>query len=84
MQKFKSLLCSKWYSSLLNTSEICGKWAEDETNYSITAPPQLTDAIVSMQNYVYDLYIEIKNREKCIERLTKELEEFKVARGYRD
>ena len=84
MKSFAPLLNSKWSGSMLNTYEIDGKWAEDGTCYTLTVPPQLVDSIVSMQNYVYDLYKEIADREKCIERLTKELDDYKVARGYRE
>lgn len=82
MNKFASLLKSKW-TNATNTSEITGRWAGDEVTYTLKAPPQLVSSIIAMQNYVYDLNKEIEDREKCITRLTKELEEMKVARGYR-
>lgn len=82
MKKFASLLTSKWTSSL-GTREIYGQWAEDDNCYIIKAPPQLVDAIVAMQNYVFYMNKEITDREKCIDRLTKELEEMKIACGYR-
>ena len=83
MKSFQPLLAYKWNSSMLNTYEIYGKWAEDGSEYSFTVPVQLVEPIVAMQNYVYDLYKEITDREKSIAQLTKELDEYKNARGYK-
>lgn len=83
MQKFEPLLNRKWTRGSI-TNSICGYWGEDEHSYEVTAPPQLTDAIISMQNYVYDLYKEITDREKSIARQIKELDDYKAARGYRE
>lgn len=81
---FKPLLAYKWYVATMNTGTLYGKFAEDGSEYKINAPPSLVNAIVSMQNYVFDLYKEIDERQKSIELLTKELDEYKKARGYRE
>ena len=84
MKKFASLLRHKWTASITNTEEIWGKWAEDESYYSFKVPPQLVDSIVAMQNYVFDLNKEIEDRENNLVKLSKELAEYKLARGYKE
>jgi len=84
MKSFAPLLAYKWTSSSINTATIHGKYAEDGSEYYFKVPPQLVNSIVSMQNYVFDLYKEISDRESCIERLQKELDEYKKARGYNE
>lgn len=80
MKKFSALLQYKWYL-LSPHGDISGKLAEDETLYQISCPPQLVDSIVAMQHYCFDVYQDIKAREKEIENLKQELESFKIARG---
>jgi hypothetical protein len=83
MNKFAALLNEKWTSSMTLTSKINGQWAEDGNFYEIIAPPQLVNSIVAMQNYVFDLNAEVVDMENKIKELTKSVEEFKIARGYK-
>ena len=81
MNNLGAVLHKRWISGG-NSTEIIGYWAEDETEYYITVPFQLQDIIIDMQNCMAKQYEDILNREKCINRLVKELDEIKTRTGW--
>lgn len=65
---FSAITWSKWVAAPNQERVIIGHWAEDNSTYDITCPPQLRDLLIEMQNALHEKYAEV-------ERLRRELSE---------
>jgi len=63
-EMFGALLHKRWEADPSNESAIIGYWAEDYSEYRITAPPQLRDKLVAMQNWMSDKYCAIEDMKR--------------------
>ena len=82
MNNLAAVLHAPWYASIAHEAKIDGTWAEDGTQYQITAPPQLIHKIVEMQNHMYKQYMDILAREAEIARLESALTRAKSYIGW--
>ena len=57
--KFSALLHAKWKPGPEPT-EIVGRWAEDESTYTMDVPEQLRDLLVELQNHLADRYAQLR------------------------
>lgn len=60
---FSAITWSPWIPGD-ELDEIVGFWAEDSSRYYLTAPPQLRDLIIEMQNSLHVQYDEILTLRK--------------------
>lgn len=66
LDELAPLFTSLWAVGLKDECVICGSWAEDFSHYEIKVPPQLRNAILKMQHYMYNQYKELKAYKKAI------------------
>jgi hypothetical protein len=55
-QAIGAVCWSPWIPHTYHPDTIIGHWAEDNTSYLITCPPQLREQIITMQNALCKLY----------------------------
>lgn len=67
-----AILWMKWEKHPTSKDAIIGAWYEDGNHYNIIVPAQLRDIIISMQNWLSDIYLEMVSvKSKC-----KRIEDF--------
>ncbi len=74
LSKFSALLHEKWVEGT-EPDAIVGRWAEDNSMYTVTVPHQLRESLIQLQNHLVDKnndLVRIKQKAAQLEREAKD------------